>query len=110
MQLQRQCFSTLQRLVERWAGNVPGFDAYVLQEILPVCFLAPAQPQFSLKDVSALQMLEASAALQKTILAKLGAELGAYLSDQLLPSLGCSAELAAEYARHLAEDDDQLLP
>lgn len=72
-----------------------GFDAYVLQEVLPVCFSAPAQPHFSVKDAAALPLLESSAALQKAILAKLGADLVTHLRDGLLPSLGCSPEASA---------------
>lgn len=108
--LQRQCFSILQRLVEMWVGSFPGFDGYVLRDVLPVCFSAIAQPHFTLKDAAALPLLEASAALQKAMLQKLGAEvLASYLRDQLLPSLGCSAELAAEYARHVCEGDTRQL-
>ena len=109
MQLQRQCFVIAQKLVELWVGSVPGFEAYVLQEVLPVCFHAPAQPHFVLKDAAALPLLEASAQLQKAILAKLGSELLAYLRDRLLPSLGCEAAFAAEYTRHLAEGDTRQL-
>jgi len=109
LKLQGQCFSILQRLVELWVGSLQGFEAYVLQEVLPVCFQAPAQPHFSLKDASALPLLEASASLQKAILAKLGGELVSYLRDHLLPSLGCDASFSAEYARQLAESDTRQL-
>ena len=64
LQLQRQCFVILQRLVDEWVGTVSGFETYVLHEVLPVCFQAPAQPHFSLKDAASLPLLEASAALQ----------------------------------------------
>ena len=110
MTLQRQCFSILQRLVELWVGSIPGFDGYVLRDVLPVCFSAIAQPHFNLKDAAALPLLESSAALQKAMLQKLGAEvLAGYLRDQLLPSLGCSAELASEYVRNLCEGDVRTL-
>ena len=103
---QRQCFTILQELVSLWVGSIPGFDAFVLRDVLPVCFSAIAQPHFSLKDAAALPLLEASATLQKAILAKLGADvLAGYLRNQLLPSLGCSPELAAEYARQVCEGD-----
>ena len=105
MQLQRQCFAITQRLVELWVGTVPGFDTYVLHEVLPVCFQAPAQPHFMLKDAAALPLLEASAQLQKAILAKLGNELLSYLRDRLLPSLGCEATFCTEYVRRVAEGD-----
>jgi len=109
LSLQRMCFSILQKIVEAWTGSpqpeLSGFDAFVLGEVLPVCFAAPAQPHFSLKDAAALPLLEASAALQKAILAKLGTQLVSHLRDVLLPSLGCSAEFAAEYVRHLCEAD-----
>ena len=107
--LQRQCFAILQRLVEVWVGTLPGFDGYVLHEVLPVCFSAPAQPHFSLKDAAALPLLESSASLQKAILAKLGNDLVAYLRDRLLPSLGCSADFANEYVLHLCDGDVPML-
>jgi len=109
LSLQRQCFAITQKLVELWVGTLPGFETYVLQEVLPVCFQAPAQPHFVLKDAAALPLLEASASLQKTILAKLGTELLSYLRDRLLPSLGCEAAFSAEYARVLAEGDARQL-
>ena len=70
-----------------------------------MCFQAPAQPHFMLKDAAALPLLEASAQLQKAILAKLGNELLSYLRDRLLPSLGCEAPFCTEYVRRVAEGD-----
>ena len=105
LSLQRQCFAILQRLVELWVGSLPGFDQYVLSDVLPVCFQAPSQPHFTLKNAAALPLLESSASLQKAVYAKLGNEMAVYLRDQLLPSLGCTAEFAAEYARHVCEAD-----
>ena len=52
-----------------------------------------------------MPLLESSAALQKALWAKLGEQFAAYLREQLLPSLGCTAELAAEYERHVREGD-----
>ena len=109
MNLQRQCFVIMQRLVEQWVPSVAGFDSYVLQEALPVCFQAPAQPHFSLKDAASLPLLEASASLQKAMLAKLGSDFVVHLRDRLLPGLGCSAEFSAEYARLLCEGDTRQL-
>ena len=107
---QRQCFTILQDLVSLWVGSIPGFDAFVLRDVLPVCFSAIAQPHFSLKDAAALPLLEASATLQKAMFSKLGADvLAGYLRDQLLPSLGCSPMLAAEYVRHVCEGDARQL-
>jgi len=109
LQLQRQCFAVVQRLVEAWVGQLPHFDCYVLTEVLPVCFSAPAQPHFNLKDAAALPLLEASATLQKAILAKLGDTLVAHMRDGLLPSLGCSAALCNEYTRFLCDGDARQL-
>jgi len=109
LQLQRQCFAIVQRLVEAWVGVLPHFDGYVLTEVLPVCFSAPAQPHFTLKDAAALPLLEASATLQKAILAKLGDALVTHMRDSLLPSLGCSAALCIEYTRFLCNSDARQL-
>ena len=103
MQLQRQCFAILQRLVEAWIPEVAGFDTFVLQEVLPVCFQAPGRPHFNLKDAASLPLLEASASLQKAMLAKLSTVFISVLRDQLLPSLGCGAEFANEYTRLLCD-------
>jgi len=105
LQLQRQCFVILQKLVDSWGGADANFDTYVLQEMLPVCFGALAQPHFQLSDAASSQLLEAIANLQKAMLLKLGARFAAYLREQQLPSLGCSAEFSTEYSRLLAEGD-----
>jgi len=105
LHLQRQCFVILQCLVESWVGSAPGFDTYVLREVLPVCFSAAAQPHFCVKDVAALALLESSAALQKAIHAKLGADLVDHLRAELLPSLGCTVEIASEFIRTLCDAD-----
>ena len=42
--------------------------------MLPACFGALSQPHFRLADAAALQLLEAVAALQVAMLAKLGQE------------------------------------
>ncbi len=110
LQLQRQCFLVLQRLVEDWARAEPGsltaFDQYVLQDMLPVCFHALSQPHFELKNAAAIQVLDAIAGLQKTLLAKFGDQFVSYLRDRHLPSLGCSTELCAEYALVLCQREE----
>lgn len=110
LQLQRQCFLVLQRLVEDWARAEPGsltaFDQYVLQDMLPVCFHALTQPHFELKNAAAIQVLDAIAGLQKTLLAKFGDQFVSYLRDRHLPSLGCSTELCAEYALVLCQREE----
>ena len=109
LQLQRQCFIILQRLVEAWAGSdaasLSGFNSYILSEVLPRCFAAPAQAHFDLKDAAALPLLESIASLQKAILAKMGAEFIAYLRERQLPSMGAPRALCDEYARVVAEGD-----
>ncbi|KAL1526877.1 hypothetical protein AB1Y20_015568 [Prymnesium parvum] len=109
LQIQRQCFVTMQRLVEQWggsdAGSFPGFNSYILQEMLPLCFQAPAQAHFDLKDAASHQLLEAIASFQISMLTKLGSEFMSYMCEVQLPSLGAPAELVNEYARILAERD-----
>eukprot|EP00316_Scyphosphaera_apsteinii_P000353 CAMPEP_0119324400 /NCGR_PEP_ID=MMETSP1333-20130426/63108_1 /TAXON_ID=418940 /ORGANISM="Scyphosphaera apsteinii, Strain RCC1455" /LENGTH=1057 /DNA_ID=CAMNT_0007332091 /DNA_START=141 /DNA_END=3314 /DNA_ORIENTATION=+ len=105
LQLQRQCFVVLQRLVESWGGSDSNFDAYVLSDILPVCFQALAQPHFKLSDAASLPLVEAVVNLQKVMLNQLGARTTCYLRDTHLPSLGCSAEFCADYSRLLEEGD-----
>jgi len=109
MQIQRQCFGILQKLVEAWggtgAGALPGFNSYILQEMLPLCFQAPSQPHVDLKNAAALLLLEAIAALQIAMLAKIGNEFISYVCERQLPSLGASAELINDYGRLLAERD-----
>ena len=77
--------------------------------MLPLCFRAPAQPHFDLKDAASLPLLEAIASLQIAMLAKIGSDFLAYLRDQQLPSLGVPPELASEYARVLGEGDPRQL-
>lgn len=109
LQIQRQCFVIMQRLVEQWggrdSGSLPGFNNYILHEMLPLCFQAPLRPHFDLKDAAALQLLESIAILQTAMLSKLGNDFMTYICERQLPALGASAELVNEYIRVLADGD-----
>ena len=67
---------------------------------------ALSQPHFELKNAAAIQVLDAIAGLQKTLLAKFGDQFVSYLRDRHLPSLGCSTELCAEYALVLCQREE----
>lgn len=99
----------MQRLVEQWGGSdatsLPGFNNYILHEMLPLCFQAPTQPHFDLKDAASHQLLEAIASLQIAMLGKLGNEFITHVWERQLPSLGASAELINDYSRILADGD-----
>lgn len=110
LQLQRQCFGILQRLVEAWGGSDAAFDDYIVKEVLPLCFSVLAQPHFRLSDPTSLPLLEGVATLQTAMLSKLGAhQLLVHLRDVQLPSLCCSAHFIAEYCRLLGEGDAKQL-
>ena len=69
LQLQRQCFLILHRMVEDWCGGGPaavaGFGGFAMQQVLPVCFGALSAPHFNLSNAAALQLLDTIVALQK---------------------------------------------
>ena len=93
----------MQRLVDQWGGSgsasVPGFNSYILQEILPLCFSALSQPHFDLKDAASLPLLEAIAAVQLSMLSKIGNEFLSYVCEHQLPALGASAESTRQVGR-----------
>jgi hypothetical protein len=77
--------------------------------VLPVCFSALSAPHFNLGNAAALQLLDTIIALQKSMLALLGAQLVPYLRDTHLPSLGCEAAFCAQYVALLAEGEPRQL-
>mmetsp|Transcript_24876 Transcript_24876/g.73923 ORF Transcript_24876/g.73923 Transcript_24876/m.73923 type:complete len:1024 (+) Transcript_24876:116-3187(+) len=108
--LQRQCFAVLQKLVEHLGGADETFDTYIRERMLPACFGALSQPHFRLADAAALQLLEAVAALQVAMLAKLGRPFAAHLHDVYLPQqLQCSPAFCDEYAALLAAGEPRAL-
>jgi len=114
LQVQQQCVLILHRLVEQWCGAaaatpLPGFDGFVLQQVLPVCFSALTAPHFSLSNAAAVKLLDALVALQQVMLARLGAQLVPYLRDTHLPSLGCEPAFCAQYVALLAEGEPRQL-
>ena len=87
-----------------------GFGGFALQQILPVCFGALSAPHFNLGNAAALQLLDTIVALQKGMLALLGAQqLVPYLRDTHLPSLGCGADFCAHYVALLVEGEPRQL-
>ena len=100
-------------MVEDWCGGGPaavaGFGGFAMQQVLPVCFGALSAPHFNLGNAAALQLLDTIIALQKSMLALLGAQLVPYLRDTHLPSLGCDPAFCAHYVALLTEGEPRQL-
>ena len=59
--LQKQCVLCLSKMVDFWAESpgsgaanakpgLPGFNQFILQQILPLCFQIPLKPTFNVND------------------------------------------------------------
>jgi exportin-T len=57
--------------VETWGrnGDKPGFHQYILENIVPACFMAPMKATFDLRDAQTSMVLSEIAACLKAVVA-----------------------------------------
>lgn len=84
---------------------IPGFGEFMITHFSPLCWSLPTNPSFSRNDAQGKQALGEVAILQKTIYNKLGPKYVQWLTEQELPGLGMSAELASQYVAALTGND-----
>lgn len=112
--MQRQCIAVMHRLVDTWGrsgeadgaltrgGHQGGFAAFALAHVAPAYLKALLHPYLDLKDAAASPLLEALAGAQQGLGAVLGPTYTSFLTESALPAVGCSPDLAASFATHVA--------
>ncbi|KAJ3280160.1 pre-tRNA nuclear export protein [Borealophlyctis nickersoniae] len=76
---------------------LPGFDRFLLDQVLPNLFAVPLKPEFSLADGSAIAVMGEIATCHKLISAAMGEGYYDYLINVFLPSIGCPGAIAEQF-------------
>ena len=126
---QKLAFSILARTVVAWAFNpavprialagpvylgvgpeakilpttqvIPGFEAYIYDRLLPLCFEVPSNAAFRPKDGQSQLVMAEIATLFRSIVFARGQEALDRLQNGYLPSLGCPPATAADFVTQL---------
>lgn len=91
-------------LVSRWAGEastnpttLPGFNKFVFETIIPVCFHVPLQSTtFDIDDAASVQLLGDISGVLLAALKNCGNEFLVFMQQQFLPQLQLSQQEIAE--------------
>lgn len=89
------CFAILGLCVSRWAGSagtnptaLPGFNNFVYETIVPVCFSVPLQsPEFDADDPACRQTLSDISGVLLAALKTCGDEFLLFMQQKFLPQL-----------------------
>ncbi len=112
----RLAFSTLTRLTSLWGGPditinteaapapaLPGFDAFILRQFAPLPWTLLAAPGFNAGDAQMRTVIQEAAALQWTILRKVGRDYLVQLEGEMT-GLGVGADAAGRFVQGLQGD------
>ncbi|KAK0524530.1 pre-tRNA nuclear export protein [Tilletia horrida] len=84
---------------------IPGFEQFIYERLVSLCFEVSGQPSFSLGDALAQVVLGEIAVLLKTVYEQRGDEAISYLSEVYLPGVQCPPQMAAELGAALKVQD-----
>jgi exportin-T len=121
IQIQKHSIGSLSKMIELWAVSPPstpstsaavngthglaGFNQFILEQILPLCFRIPFKPTFNLMDGQSYLILGELCGIKRLMLHKLGPDFLQYLQTTYLPSVGVTPQTAAEYLQALQSPD-----
>jgi hypothetical protein len=97
-------------LIEIWGGQLPGFNQFLYQSVVPACLAAIANPEFDFHDAGTMQVLIEISRIFKTIHKKYGDEFLAFLRDYLgnIPLLQ-NSDLGNSFLMQLASNNNKEL-
>ncbi|CAG8500890.1 6782_t:CDS:10 [Ambispora leptoticha] len=125
--LLRSSFSILSKAIASWGGtpktsdgtdgmqsngvsrHLPGFDRFMYEQILRICFEVPLRDTFNLSDGQSILVLNEICLIMKAMLAQQGSDFVDYLRGTWLPSIQCPPELAEEFLQVLQQLDAKAL-
>eukprot|EP01132_Coremiostelium_polycephalum_P004280 gene4280-5354_t len=103
--IQKSCFNVIKRLIEDFGQggghHIAGFQTFIYDFILPVCFQIPLSSQFNTSDFSANQLLVEIAKSLKLISSKYGEEFLNYMATHFLPSLHIATDATQQFIKLL---------
>ncbi|CAG8540097.1 13108_t:CDS:10 [Ambispora gerdemannii] len=89
--------------------HLPGFDRFMYEQILRVCFEVPMRDTFNLSDGQSILVLNEICLILKAMLAQQSSDFVDYLRGTWLPSIQCPPELAEEFSQALQQLDAKAL-
>ncbi|XP_059470895.1 exportin-T-like [Neocloeon triangulifer] len=104
---QKTCFTILKRLVESWGrrADKPGFHQYVLENIVPACFMAPMKSTFDLRDAQYSTVLTEIASCLKAVVSARCPNFDKFLCDRIFPLHNIHDGMANEFVQALYQAD-----
>ncbi|GAA5895540.1 hypothetical protein JCM8208_005261 [Rhodotorula glutinis] len=120
---QRYGFGVLNKLLALWVepyrvptapapvpapppSPVPGFERFLYEEGVKVCFEVPLQADFDYSDAQSFQVIGEIATFLKALLQKRNNEFVDFMTNQYLPSISCPPEASAQFMTALQEAPD----
>ena len=118
--LQKLSFAVLTKMIELWAGSavsaitttglthhmpLAGFDRFVYEQIVPLCFRQLHNPEFDFKDAQFSMVAAEIGLLLKVSYLRIGTDFLSYLRQICLPSVGYSTSMIEELCRLLQYED-----
>ncbi|BGP20360.1 hypothetical protein JCM10213_002332 [Rhodosporidiobolus nylandii] len=85
---------------------VPGFEQFLYQNAIKICFEVPMKAEFDYSDAQSVQVIGEVAHVLKTLLQKRGNEFVEFMNSQFFPSISCPPEAAAPFMTALQEAPD----
>lgn len=80
---------------------VPGFEQFLYEHAVKVCFEVPMRPTFDFDDAACVQVLGEIATFLKGLQLKRGDEFVAFMTSSLFPSLQCPPDAANAFLHAL---------
>ncbi|GAA5992257.1 hypothetical protein JCM5350_006326 [Sporobolomyces pararoseus] len=118
---QRYGFGVLVKLVSIWVdpfpvptnsktpivpSPVPGFERFIYENVIGICFEIPLKPEFDFSDAQSYQVVGEIALLLKTLQQKRPTEFESFLETSFFPSINCPPEKSQPFMVALRESPD----
>jgi len=85
---------------------VPGFELFLYQQVVPLCFAIPCKPEFDWSDAESYLVLTEIIGILKMLMTVRGAEFVEFLLANLFPSMSCPPEKAQKLVKDIQETTD----
>lgn len=82
---------------------VPGFEQFLYNSVVQVCFEVPLKKDFDYGDAQSFQVIGEISNFLKALLQKRGVEFSDFMTTTLLPSIQCPPEAGATFMTALIE-------
>ncbi|RXK35182.1 hypothetical protein M231_07553 [Tremella mesenterica] len=114
---QRLAFSFFAKSVIAWGTSpeavssptqaLPGYENFIYQSLLPICFQVPADNKFNHKSGQPVSVLHEIAMLLRNVLQARGQEGVQFLLNDLLPGINCPPQIANQLVEKLRTEQSK---